>query len=414
MKKLDVTVSNKNTIVLNENAVAGDYIDLSTISNLDLTNIERLIDEGKDSIFNKKINEYQEQARKLQIEAEKRLKMEFEREHLKILNEKELSYQELLNKFNSLKETQERLIEHEKLLISRQFEEEISSLKEQLIKVELSHQEQLLKKQEEYNTINNMYLQLKNQKAQLNVKLIGESLEIDCNNEVLSYMQNGLFNCTWEKDNKVVKEEGDSKGSKADFIFKVYASREHLQEELLTSVCLEMKDENPDSKHKKTNADYYLQLNNNRHKKNAKYAVLVSNLETDNNSYLPIYKVSEYPDMYVVRPSYLMTFLNMIVSLTERFSDLILANKKEQLELQSQLELEAKFEELKKKYLEDPLNRLQTKIEEIKKENSNILKAVEKSNIICEHIINTYIEGILDKLEKFEININREYKKRNK
>ena len=411
MKKLDVTVSNKNTIVLNENAVVGDYIDLSTISNLDLTNIERLIDEGKDSIFNKKINEYQEQARKLQIEAEKRLKMELESEHLKILNEKELSYQELLNKFNSLKEAQERLIEHEKLLISRQFEEQINSLKEQLIKIELSHQEQLLKKQEEYNAINNMYLQLKNQKAQLNVKLIGESLEIACNNEVISYMQNGLFNCTWEKDNKVVKEEGDSKGSKADFIFKVYASREHLQEELLTSVCLEMKDENPDSKHKKTNADYYLQLNSNRHKKNAKYAVLVSNLETDNNSYLPIYKVNEYPDMYVVRPSYLMTFLNMIVSLSERFSDLILANKKEQLELQSQLELEAKFEELKKKYLEDPLNRLQTKIEEIKKENSNILKAVEKSNNICEHIINTYIEGIIDKLEKFEININREYKK---
>ena len=130
MKKLDVTLSNKNTIVLNENAVAGDYIDLSTISNLDLTNIERLIDEGKDSIFNKKINEYQEQARKLQIEAEKRLKMELESEHLKILNEKELSYQELLNKFNSLKEAQERLIEHEKLLISRQFEEQINSLKE--------------------------------------------------------------------------------------------------------------------------------------------------------------------------------------------------------------------------------------------------------------------------------------------
>ena len=260
MKKLDVIVSNKNTIVLNENGSTGDYIDLATISNLDLTNIERLIDEGKDSIFNKKINEYQEQARKLQIEAEKRLKMELESEHLKKLNEKELSYQDLLNKFNSLKETQERLIEHEKLLISKQFEEQINSLKEQLIKVELSHQEQLLKKQEEYNTINNMYLQLKNQKAQLNVKLIGESLEIACNNEVISYMQNGLFNCTWEKDNKVIKEEGDSKGSKADFIFKVYASREHLPEELLTSVCLEMKDENPDSKHKKTNADYYLQL----------------------------------------------------------------------------------------------------------------------------------------------------------
>ena len=27
---------------------------------------------------------------------------------------------------------------------------------------------------------------------------------------------------------------------------------------------------------------------------------------------IPIYKVSDYPDMYVVRPAYMMTFLNMI------------------------------------------------------------------------------------------------------
>ena len=411
MKKLDVIVSNKNTIVLNEDGQKGDYIDLSTISNLDLTNLERLIDEGKDSVFNKKIVEYKEQLQKLQYEAEKSLKIELEKEHLKKLNEKEISYQELLSKYNSLKDSQSNLIEHEKLLISHKFEEEINKLKEQLIKLELTHQEEMMKKQDEYNVINNMYLQLKNQKSQLNVKLIGESLEIACNNEVLSYMQNGLFNCTWEKDNKVIKEDGESKGSKADFIFKVYATREHLEEELLTSVCLEMKDENPESKYRKTNADYYLQLNNNRNKKNAKYAVLVSNLETDNSSYLPIYKVNEYPDMYVVRPSYLMTFLNMIVSLTERFANLILAHKEEQLTLQSQLDLISKFEELKKKYLEDPLTRLQTRIEDIKKENSNIIKAAEKSNNLCEQIINTYIESIVDKIEKFEINIKKEYKK---
>ncbi len=55
-------------------------------------------------------------------------------------------------------------------------------------------------------------------------------------------MQNGLFNCTWEKDNKVIRDENETKGSKADYIFKVYASEAHLDNELLASVCMDIAD----------------------------------------------------------------------------------------------------------------------------------------------------------------------------
>ena len=67
-------------------------------------------------------------------------------------------------------------------------------------------------------------------------------------------MQNGFLNCSWHKDNEVVKVEGETSGSKADFIFKIYASEQQYDNELLASVCLEMKDENPNSMHKKKNA----------------------------------------------------------------------------------------------------------------------------------------------------------------
>jgi len=80
---------------------------------------------------------------------------------------------------------------------------------------------------------------LQHAKASMNVKQTGEDLEAWCDNEVNSYMQNGLFNCTWEKDNKVIRDENETKGSKVDYIFKVYASEVHLDNELLASVCMD-------------------------------------------------------------------------------------------------------------------------------------------------------------------------------
>ena len=34
-------------------------------------------------------------------------------------------------------------------------------------------------------------------------------------------MQNGFLNCKWIKDNKVVKTEEETSGTKADFIFNI-------------------------------------------------------------------------------------------------------------------------------------------------------------------------------------------------
>ena len=425
MKKVDVLVRDKNTIVLNEFAEPGDYIDLTQISNLELSYIEHLIEVGKDEVYNKKLNEYQKSMEKLQNEAKNALKIQFEKEEQEKLNKKDLEINQLLSKIKALESAEKLSIEKEKLLIEAKFKEEINKLtnllqekelssKEAILKIELQHQEELNKQKEDYRELNNKFLQLQNQKANLNVKMIGESLEIACDNEVMSYMQNGLFNCTWEKDTTNVKEFDESKGSKADFIFKVFASEAHEENELLTSICLEMKDENPDSKNKKTNADYYNKLDKNRNKKECKYAVLVSNLESDNASSLPIFKVNGYQDMYVVRPAYLMTFLNMIVSLTNRFKDLLIAQKQEKLELQNQIELLEHFEDIKRKYLEEPLNKLRKLVEEIQKNNNKIIEAANKSTITCDSIVNNYIEAIQTKLDNFEINLKKNYKKYNK
>ena len=232
------------------------------------------------------------------------------------------------------------------------------------------------------------------QKARMNVKQTGEDLEAWCDNEVNSYMQNGFFNCLWLKDNEVIKNDGENKGSKADYIFKIFANEERNSSELITSVCLEMKDENPDSI-----------------KKDCKYAVLVSNLEMDKPNDLPMFKVMEYKDMYVVRPAYLMTFLNMIVSLTLRFKELIIVDKKEKIELQSSLHLIEEFNKLKVTYLDKPLENLEKNINDILKQSETIRMASNKITETCEKTINGYIKDIEEKLNKFDIKINKEYKK---
>ena len=290
-------------------------------------------------------------------------------------------------------------------------------------KLELNHKLELEKKlhekNEEYNkekqqlkeqidTLTELNHQLQRQKSALNVKQTGEDLEAWCNNEVLSYMQNGLEQCTWEKDNQVIRYEDETKGSKADYIFSIFSSR--LKDIPLTRVCLDMKDENPDSVNKKKNADYYKALDLNRRKKDCKYAVLVSNLELDKPNDIPIFKVCEYEDMYVVRPAYLMTFLNMLVSLTTRFAELVLTKEQERLELKTLLQLKEDFESLKKTYLDKPLEALGRNIDEIRKQNDKITDASRKIGEYCDTITRSYLNEIENKLARFDLNITKAYK----
>lgn len=484
MKKINVIVKDKNTLILEENASKGDYIDLSSLSSIDFSTIEEAINNGKDIHYNKKLEEFsrvkdleleqellllkeQYQAKinelnitidKIKTDSEVSMKLakanldsyyneriielnniiknndllkKQELTELELAKNNELS--ELQNKYNLLASNYKSDLENAKLALNQAHTNEINKLNLELeslknkndlniANIKLENEKHIQNLKNEYvSKLNDMdkliqekdskYLLLQRQKASLNVKQTGEDLESWCNNEVISYMQNGLLNCSWIKDNKVIKDEGETKGSKADYIFNIYASNKKLDNELLTSICLEMKDENPDSLNKKKNADYYQALDKNRNKKNCKYAILVSNLETDKPNDLPIYKVVEYQDMYVVRPAYMMTILNLFVSLSNKFAEIILADNEKKLELKTSIEFLEQFEALKKTYLDNSLDKLKKDLEALKKNNEAIMNASKKIDDLCDSITRTYINQIEDKISKFDVKINREYKK---
>ena len=404
---LKVSIKDKNTLVLNENGKVGDEIDLRELQNVDLSTIEEKIRLGRDEVYERFLKE--------------------ERAKLGTLKEKELleAKKPLEDQIKDLKndlKTKNEEIENKLLLkekeVELKYQKELSELTKQL---ELSKKEFEIEKEkiESDNIKKNQKLldeinALRNKKAAFGSKMTGENLEIYCNNVFQEASQNGFNNCKWYKDTTNVKEEGETKGSKADYIFEIYANDECKNGELLANVCLEMKDENPDSKIKQTNESFYKQLDKNREKKNCKYALLVSNLEMDAPNDLPIKKIKEYKDMYMVRPGYMMTFLNMITSLTLRFQALILKDYEHDDAIKKQSEFLEEFERIKASYLEKPLEQLSSKVAIIQKQADTILQAGTKIQEQCDDILDKYIDIIKNKLDSFTINVGRSYKRLNK
>lgn len=429
-------IQSEKDIKLKENEVSNKYNekviklegDIKGL-NSELENKIKIKEQEIDKKYMDQVNELQRQIEVLTKNRYTELEAISNKNRLEIANVKEeenKKYQELENKYNVLLAQLESSVKERTLEVEKEYINQINDLKNEII-VNSEKQKQEVEKiksdlaLELEKTLNNqkekfieelrnkeeVINNLQRQKANMNVKQIGEDLEAWCNNEVNSYMQNGLFNCTWIKDTKAVKNEDDEKKTKADYIFKIYASESHKENELLAAVCLEMKDENPDSKTKQTNEHYYKRLDENRNKKGCKYAVLVSNLENDKPNILPIYKVREYENMYVVRPAYMMVFLNMITSLTTRFSDLLLSKEQEMVELKSRLDIIEEFNKIKESYLDNPLTSLEKQVNSITKSSESIKKAAADIDTACEAINEKYIKKINDKISTFEVKLNK-------
>lgn len=341
--------------------------------------------------------------------------------HKDELVKKDTTIQDLQNKITTLNTTKETEIKNAKLELEREKEVQINSLnsniqslKQQLVSKDNEKEIALFKlkeeKDEEYRTlekskqeIEQKFQNLSLQKSSLNGKKLGEELERYCDEEYHTASMAGFENCEWYKDNTAIKNEDDIKGTKADFIFKVYSSNEFNESNLLASVCLEMKNESNVSSNKKKNSDHYKKLDEDRNKKGCEYALLVSELEWDTINDSPIKKVPGYEKMYIVRPQYMIVFLSFVYSLANKFKDLLNTTNKEKLELKASLDLVAEFEKLKETYLDKPLEALNKSIEQIRANNNQIISYANKNEVELKKIIEERINTMREKIERFNI-----------
>ena len=413
--KLKVKIIDQNNLELLEDGKKGDIIDLSTVVNVDTSKILDAIAKGKDQEYMRLLNQEKQKIEQMLEEKMKNQLLAKERAWLDEKHHLELAEKEQASKLDAKQKEWEMALKEKDSLIkelkdnaNRDLEIAILKAKEELV---AQYQKEIDHLKDDNNNLLVEKERLTYQKASANVKIIGESLEKYCNREALSYMENGLFNCTWEKDNVASKADGDEQGTKGDFIFRIYQDEMHVAP-VLASVCLEMKDESPTSKNKKKEKDYFKRLDENRRKKQLQYAVLVSNLETETEANPPIYRVKEYQDMYVVRPNYMMVFLNMLASLTLKFSKLLQEKAEKELAIKTKLEFQAEFNKLKNTYFEKPIDQMANELKAILTNATKIKGLAEAIEDETNKIINETIAKIKEKIAKFEIEMNKQYKKR--
>ena len=145
---------------------------------------------------------------------------------------------------------------------------------------------------------------LRDMKAKLSTKMVGETLEQHCETEFNRIRATAFPRAYFEKDN-------DSRtGSKGDYIFK--DSNEEGTE--IVSIMFEMKNEDDRTATKQKNEDFLKELDKDRIEKGCEYAVLVSLLEPESELYNTgiVDVFYRYPKMYVIRPQFFIPIITLL------------------------------------------------------------------------------------------------------
>jgi len=187
-------------------------------------------------------------------------------------------------------------------------EKERDELKNNLKNVELQKQvdEKLLKENYEsrIKDRDDAIERLRDMKAKLSTKMVGETLEQHCETEFNRLRATAFTKAYFEKDN-------DAKsGSKGDYIFK---DADDDGNEVV-SIMFEMKNESDTTATKKKNEDFLKELDKDRTEKGCEYAVLVSLLEPESELYNSgIVDVSHrFPKMYIIRPQFFIPMITLL------------------------------------------------------------------------------------------------------
>jgi len=190
----------------------------------------------------------------------------------------------------------------------REMEKERDNLKNDLknSKLEKENSENLLK--DKYKTQirdrDEAIERLKDMKAKLSTKMVGETLEQHCETEFNKLRSTAFQSAFFEKDNDA------RSGSKGDYIFK---DHDENGTEII-SIMFEMKNEMDTTATKRKNEDFLQELDKDRNEKGCEYAVLVSLLEPESELYNTgiVDVFYRYPKMYVIRPQFFISMITLL------------------------------------------------------------------------------------------------------
>ncbi len=229
----------------------------------------------------------------------------------KLMNELQKTTAAKDSEIQSLKSKLEAIETEKKLAINQavsQVEKERDELKSNLVRAALEKELAEKSLKDKYETQikdrDDAIERLKDLKAKLSTKMIGETLEQHCETEFNRIRATAFPKAYFEKDNDA------RTGSKGDYIFR---DQDDGGTEIV-SIMFEMKNESDTTATKSKNEDFLKELDKDRNEKNCEYAVLVSLLEPESELYNSgiVDMFHRYPKMYVVRPQFFIPMITLL------------------------------------------------------------------------------------------------------
>ena len=271
---------------------------------VDKTGYANILKQVRDSEFEKHLSE-----RSSQLEKDKTAALKLAEKDAKIaLKSVEAEKDAEIGRLKSQLEGNKQSTELAVIKAVKDIEQDRDNLKSELKSAYLEKQNSLSLLKEKYETQiqdrDDAIERLKDMKAKLSTKMVGETLEQHCEIEFNRLRSSAFQSAFFEKDNDA------RTGSKGDYIFKDFAD----DSTEIVSIMFEMKNEIDTTATKSKNEDFLKELDKDRIEKGCEYAVLVSLLEPDSELYNTgiVDVFHRFPKMYVIRPQFFIPMITLL------------------------------------------------------------------------------------------------------
>ena len=245
-----------------------------------------------------------EQARHDKQAAAKLVEAKLENELQKAAAAKDAEIQALKARLDAIEVAQKLAINEAVTTVEKERDELKSGLERARLEKQLAEKSLKDKYETQIKDRDEAIERLRDMKARLSTKMVGETLEQHCETEFNRIRATAFARAYFEKDNDA------RTGSKGDYIFR---DLDEAGTEIV-SIMFEMKNESDRTATKNRNEDFLKELDKDRTEKGCEYAVLVSLLEPDNELYNTgiVDMFHRYPKMYVVRPQFFIPIITLL------------------------------------------------------------------------------------------------------
>jgi hypothetical protein len=258
-----------------------------------------LVEKERDALANQLAQAKQDKQTALQL-TEAKLNNELQ----SVTNKKEAELQELKAKLDASAVAQKLAINEAVGVVEKERDELRNGLQRKELEKDLAEKSLKEKYETQIKDRDDAIERLRDMKAKLSTKMVGETLEQHCETEFNRIRSTAFPRAYFEKDNDA------RSGSKGDYIFR---DTDEAGTEIV-SIMFEMKNELDTTATKKKNEDFLKELDKDRIEKGCEYAILVSLLEPDSELYNTgiVDVFHRYPKMYIVRPQFFMSIITLL------------------------------------------------------------------------------------------------------